>query len=154
VHLKVLGCGNTDIIHMRNMRKTTSFIPISTITSNNYSTDNNDVITTRSKAYFNFINSIKSPASRKTYEFIIRKYMQYHNLQSIDDLLLLSEINNNKNDTITIEDQIIKWLVSLRESVSYVTRRSYMAAILTFYEINDITLRNKRIARFLGHLSY
>lgn len=51
---------------------------------------------------------------------------------------------------IVIEDQIIRWLVSLRENVSYVTRRTYMAAILTFYEINDITLRKRRIARFLG----
>jgi hypothetical protein len=95
-----------------------------------------------SRAYFNFINSIRSPASRKTYEFVIRKYMQYHSLQAVDDLLLLAPI--------VIEDQIIRWLVSLRENVSYVTRRTYMAAILTFYEINDITLRKRRIVRFLG----
>jgi hypothetical protein len=68
--------------------------------------------------------------------------MQYHSLQAVDDLLVLAPI--------VIEDQIIRWLVSLCENVSYVTRRTYMAAILTFYEINDITLRKRRIARFLG----
>ena len=96
-----------------------------------------------SRCYFNFINSIRSPASRKTYEFVIRKYMQYYNVFDVDDLLLLLAPD-------IIENQIIKWLVSLRETVSYVTRRTYMAAILTFYEINDITIRKRKIARFLG----
>ena len=118
--------------------------------------ENNNIITTpqpttqkdnsssnsSSRAYFNFINSIQSPFSRKTYDFVLRKYMQHYNLQAVDDLILLAPT--------VIEDQIITWLVSLRESVSYVTRCTYMAAILTFYEINDITLRRKRIARFLG----
>ena len=33
------------------------------------------------RAYFNFINSIRSPLSRKTYEFTIKKYMQYYNIR-------------------------------------------------------------------------
>jgi hypothetical protein len=95
-----------------------------------------------SKAYFNFINSIRSPASRKTYEFVIRKYTQYHNVQAVDDWMLLAPI--------VIEDQIIRWLVSLRANVCYVTRRTYMAAMLTLYEINDVILRKRKIALFLG----
>jgi hypothetical protein len=61
--------------------------------------------------------------------------MQYYNVQAVDDLLLLA--------LTIIEDQIIRWVVSLREKVSYFTRHTYMAAILTFYEINDITLSNQ-----------
>jgi hypothetical protein len=48
--------------------------------------ENTTTITTNSstinhsKAYFNFVNSINSPATRKTYEFAIKKYMQYYGL--------------------------------------------------------------------------
>jgi hypothetical protein len=105
-----------------------------------------------SKAYFNFVNSINSPATRKTYEFAIKKYMQYYGLQAIDELLLLAT-NNKETTEIIIEDKIINWLVALRETIIYNTRHTYMSAILRFYEINDITLRRKRIAKFLGQES-
>jgi integrase len=116
-----------------------------TITTNS-STINN------SKAYFNFVNSINSPDTRKTYEFAIKKYMQYYGLQAIDELLLLAT-NNKETTPIIIEDKIINWLVALRETITYNTRHTYMSAILKFYEINDITLRRKRIAKFLGQES-
>ena len=51
---------------------------------------------------------------------------------------------------IIIEDHIIRWLVSLRDTISYITRRTYMTGILAFYAINDITIRRKKIAKFLG----
>jgi integrase len=132
------------------MKKTTIPPPYPSMTTNDISSnDSNSTSSTtiNGKAYFNFVNSIKSPASRKTYEFSLRKYMQYHNLQVIDDLLA------DKNTPSVIEDQIIAWLVSLRETITYSTRHTYMAAILNFYEINDVTLRTKRIARFLGQES-
>jgi hypothetical protein len=56
-------------------------------TTTNSSTINNN---NNSKAYFNFINSINSPATRKTYEFAVKKYMQYYGLQDVDELLLAS----------------------------------------------------------------
>jgi integrase len=101
-----------------------------------------------SRAHYNFINSIKSLETRKTYEFIIRKYMHFHNLQTVDELLSLAIIN--KDNPIVIEDKIIDWLVSLRETITYGTRRTYLAAPTTFYEINDINIRKKR---FLGQES-
>jgi integrase len=109
--------------------------------------DNSSNDSNISKAYFNFTNSIKSTETRKTYEFIIKKYMQHYNLQAIDDLLA------DKNTSTIIEDQIINWLVTLRKTASYGTRHTYMFALLTFYEINDVNLRKKRIARFLGQES-
>jgi hypothetical protein len=104
------------------------------------------------RAYYNFINSIKSLETRKIYEFIIKKYMQFHNLQTIDELLSLAAINKD-NPVVVIEDRIIDWLVSLRGTITYGTRRTYLAALTTFYEINDINIRKKRIARFLGQES-
>jgi integrase len=104
------------------------------------------------RAYYNFINSIKSLETRKIYEFIIKKYMQFHNLQTIDELLSLAAINKD-NPVVVIEDRIIDWLVSLRGTITYGTRCTYLAALTTFYEINDINIRKKRIARFLGQES-
>jgi integrase len=87
--------------------------------------------------------------------------MQYYGLQAIDELLLLglaatndnNNNNNNKETLVIIEDKIINWIVALRETITYHTRHTYMSAIVTFYEINDITLRRKRIAKFLGQES-
>jgi integrase len=103
------------------------------------------------RAYYNFVNSIKSLETRRIYEFIIKKYMQFHNLQTIDELLSLP--NNNKDNPTIIEDKIIDWLVSLRETITYGTRRTYLSALVLFYEINDISIRKKRIAKFLGQES-
>ena len=99
------------------------------------------------RAYFNFINSIKSPHSCKTYEFIIKKYMKYYNIQDINELLA------NKNDLTIIENNIIDWLVALRDTVEYNTRYSYYTALMTFYEVNDVILRKKKISKFLGQHS-
>jgi integrase len=85
--------------------------------------------------------------------------MQYYGLQDIDQLLLASPAtndnnnNNNKETLVMIEDKIINWLVTLRETITYHTRHTYMSAILSFYEINDIILRRKRIDKFLGQES-
>jgi integrase len=49
-----------------------------------------------------------------------------------------------------IEDKVIDWLVYLRSTITYGSRYMYMSALLSFYEVNDISLRKKRIARFLG----
>ena len=41
----------------------------------------------------------------------------------------------------------------LRDTVEYNTRYTYYTALMTFYEINDVNLRKKKIARFLGQQS-
>ena len=89
-----------------------------------------------SKAYFNFVGSIRSPATRKVYEFAIRKSRRFHHLNTIDELL----VANKDNDPTTIEDQIIEWIVALRKTITYSTRHTYTSALLTFYEINDINV--------------
>jgi hypothetical protein len=61
-----------------------------TITNITTTTNSSTINNNNSKAYFNFINSITSPATRKTYEFAVKKYMQYYGLQDVDELLLAS----------------------------------------------------------------
>src|SRR5919112_4419997 len=73
--------------------------------------------------------------------------MQYYNIQDINELLA------DKNNPIIIENNIIDWLVALRDTVEYNTRYSYYTALMTFYEVNDVILRKKKISRFLGQQS-
>jgi integrase len=103
------------------------------------------------KPYLNFINSIKSPATQKTYIFSLKKYMRFHNYKTIDELLA------DKNTPTVIEEKIIEFIIALRTdsdfAVSYRTGATYLTAILTFYDINDVILRKKKIAKFLGEES-
>src|ERR671914_287837 len=120
----------------------------STVTSSFLNTSKEQVNkNNNNQAYFNFINSIRSPLSRKTYEFTIKKYMKYYNIEDINELFA------NKNNSTIIENNIIDWLVALRNTVEYNTRYTYYTALMTFYEINDVNLRKKKIARFLGQQS-
>jgi hypothetical protein len=118
--------------------------------------------TTESRVYFNFINSLHSPSTLRNYKFVIKKFMQYHKVQNIDQLLTFAppapapppsatkETNTKVASLVDIENKVIDWLVYLRSSVVYGTRYMYMSALLTFYEVNDISLRKNRISRFLG----
>jgi integrase len=118
-----------------------------TVTYSSFNASKEGINKKDNRVYFNFINSIRSPHSRKTYEFIIKKYMQYYNIQDINELLA------DKNNPIIIENNIIDWLVALRDTVEYNTRYSYYTALMTFYEVNDVILRKKKISRFLGQQS-
>lgn len=44
-----------------------------TVTSSSFLNTSKEVNKNNNRAYFNFINSIRSPLSRKTYEFTIKK---------------------------------------------------------------------------------
>lgn len=73
--------------------------------------------------------------------------MLHHGIKTIDDLL------ENRHNPSKIEEQIIDWIVFLRTGggdpatnnnnfiASLRTRQLYLAAILAFYEINDVVLR-------------
>ena len=124
---------------------TSSPLPYAAVTA---TTTTDNILSLEGKPYLNYINSIKSPASQKTYIFSLKKYMRFHNYKTIDELLA------DKNTPTIIEEKIIDFIVALRTdadfAVSYRTRATYLTAILTFYDINDVILRKKKIARFLG----
>jgi integrase len=128
-------------LHMRS--NTSSPLPYAAITA---TTDN--ILSLEGKPYLNYINSIKSPRSQKTYIFSLKRYMRFHNYKTIDELLA------DKNTPTIIEEKIIDFIVALRTDsdfvVSFKTRATYLTAILTFYDINDVILRKKKLARFLG----
>ena len=45
-------------------------------------------------AYFNFINSIKSKASKKVYQFHLNAFIQYYRLDSAASIMSLTDLKN------------------------------------------------------------
>ncbi len=73
--------------------------------------------------------------------------MDYLRIDNPEDLLKYQD--NPK----FIQNQIIEYLIYLKNpprSLRYATRSQYLAAIITFYDLNEVVLNKKRIYRYLG----
>ena len=96
-------------------------------------------------SYDDFMNAIRSPATKKGYENSIKRYLNHIKKSQTDDLLV------HKENPRYIESQIIDYIMSLRNNgVSYSTIKFLIAPIFTFYSLNDLYLNRKRISRYLG----
>jgi hypothetical protein len=96
-------------------------------------------------SYRNFINAIKSPATKEAYETSLRRYLNHIKQETTDDLLL------HAASPRFIESQIIDYIMSLRNSgISYATIQFLVAPIFTFYQLNDVLLNRKKVSRYLG----
>jgi hypothetical protein len=96
-------------------------------------------------SYLNFINAIKAPATKTSYENSLKRYMNPLKLKQVDDLLLYTDKPR------FIESQIIDYIMSLRQSgVSYATIQVLIAPIFTFYQLNDVILNRRKVHRYLG----
>jgi integrase len=93
------------------------------------------------RAYQNFVNSLASQESRQQYVYVLRKYMEFLGVNDVDDLI--------KQDPKVIEQQIIDYIISL-QGLSRATKSLRMAAVVSLYSINDVTLNRKRLSKFLG----
>src|SRR5919106_766814 len=97
-------------------------------------------ITNEEDIYFNFINSLKSDVTKKTYEREIKKFMKFCKIEKLSDLL-----------TIEPQKQIVKYLMSQREKgLSFNSIRLNLHAIYHFYDMNDVPLNKKKINMFKG----
>lgn len=94
-------------------------------------------------AYDNFVNAIKTKESEKTYNFALRKFMLFQNVQQVNDLMV--------PDPKSIEAKIIAWIVHLKkvQQVAPVTINTYLAPIMLLYAMNDITLNKRKINKYL-----
>ena len=98
-------------------------------------------------SYRIFIEALKSPVTKAAYSYALSKYMKYTKIENPDDLL------SYKDNTQFIQNQIIDYMIYLKNppsSLRYATRSQYLAAILTFYDLNEIILNKKKIYRYLG----
>jgi hypothetical protein len=98
-------------------------------------------------SFTQFIEAQRSDATKRNYAYSILKFMEYLNIGSdnVDSLL------KDQDYTKKIQDQIIDYILYLKAKfLRYSTIAGYIAAVLSFYELNDITLNTKRICRYLG----
>lgn len=96
-------------------------------------------------SYLNFINAIKSPATRVSYANSLRRYMNHLRLANVDDLLL------HQTSPRLIEAQLVDYIMSLRSGgVAYATIQVLIAPIFTFYQLNDVVLNRTKVHRYLG----
>jgi integrase len=99
----------------------------------------------KSFSYDNFVNAIRSPATKTVYVNSLKRYMNYLKLTSTEDLLL------HGTNPKFIEAQLIDYIMSLRnDGISYNTIKYLLASIFTFYQLNDVVLNKKKVHRYLG----
>src|SRR6266496_3238170 len=99
---------------------------------------------TTAAEYDNFINSIRSEVTKKQYDYLLTKYMMFHNYDAIEHLI--------PADHKLIEIDIIRYIVWLKQDqkLSAITISQYVAAIIHFYAMNDIVLNRKKIGMYVG----
>ncbi|HZE78798.1 MAG TPA: hypothetical protein VE089_09645, partial [Nitrososphaeraceae archaeon] len=98
-------------------------------------------------SYRIFIEGLKSVVTKAAYTFALQKYMKYVKIDNPDDLLQYQDRPK------VIQNQIIDYLISLKNppiSLRYATRSQYLAAIMTYYDLNEVILNKKKIYRYLG----
>jgi integrase len=95
-------------------------------------------------AYSNFIDTIKSDKTRKQYKRCLVKFMRFASITEVDNLLVLA------GDPKALQQKIIDYVSYLKaRRLSAVTISLYLAAVVHFYSMNDVTLNRRRIGRFI-----
>ena len=89
------------------------------------------------RPYYNFINSLHSEPTKKTYRYTLVRFMRFCKLLSVDKLL----------DLPTKDQCIIDYLLSQK---GYQSKQLSLNAIKKFYEMNDVILNWKKISCHLG----
>ena len=90
-------------------------------------------------AYDNFINTIKSKASKITYRNNLQLFMRLLGITEPEALL-----------KINVEDSIIDYIVTMRDKVSSATLHNRVASIYHFYDMNDIVINKTKLSKFKG----
>ena len=104
-------------------------------------------VTLPGNSYRIFIEGLKSPVTKAAYSYALLKYMNYLKITNPDDLLI------HQDNPKIIQDQIVEYMIQLKNpphSLRYATRSQYLAAIITYYDLNDVALSKKKIYRYLG----
>ena len=93
--------------------------------------------------YSNFVNSLRSEATKRFYIYGLNKYMQYYHF-GLEDLV--------KDNAKIIETNIIQYITWLKQDqkLSSMTIESYLSTVIHFYSMNDVILNRKKIGMYLG----
>jgi site-specific recombinase XerD len=97
--------------------------------------------------YQNFINTLKSEYTKKTYRRSLRNFLSFLNIQDYDCSKLL------EYDIKTIEKHIRDYILDMRtkRDLSPASIDCHCAALKHFFDINDVDLRwSKKLIKFKG----
>src|SRR6266852_2532430 len=96
------------------------------------------------QSYYNFINALRSGSTKQIYDFSLKRYLKFQKCNDLEQLI--------SNDSRLIESQLINYIMYMRqqEKLSYQSVHTYIKALISFYEMNDIVLNKKKIGRYLG----
>jgi integrase len=93
--------------------------------------------------YLNFINAIHSEETKRLYIRALKHYMRFLKTDNLSSLL--------KQDTKTLEQQIISYLVSMKEQqLSFSMLNNRLMGIKKCYQMNDLVLNWVKISQYLG----
>ena len=90
-------------------------------------------------AYDNFINTIKSKASKITYRNNLQQFMRFLGITDPEELL-----------KINVEESIKNYIVTMRDKVSSATLHNRVASIYHFYDMNDVVINKTKLSKFKG----
>lgn len=101
------------------------------------------VVDLESRAYFNFVNSLKSENTRREYERKLQRFLSHFGFTAESFLL---------QDAKSLEIKIIDYLVYLRKerSCSFSHNNIVVSAIRKFCQTNDLTLNWDKIYQYKG----
>jgi integrase len=94
-------------------------------------------------AYHNFVDTIKSKRTLEEYRHGIMRFMRFLKVTDVNNLTLL--------DAKEVQQKIIEYIGYLKQErqIAAVTINLYVASVIHFYAMNDVTLNRKRIGRFI-----
>jgi hypothetical protein len=93
--------------------------------------------------YYNFINALRSSSTKQIYVFSLKRYLKFQKCNDVEQLF--------SNDPRLIESQLINYIMYMRqqEKLSYQSVHTYVKALISFYEMNDIVLNKRKIGGFV-----
>jgi hypothetical protein len=99
----------------------------------------------RGEAYSNFVDSLRSAVSRRTYTYCIRYYMAFRNS---DDLysIIATDLENPKLAEAKVKDFILTTRQQHKISQAYLNLT--MASLRHLYNMNDVLLNWKKLSKF------
>jgi integrase len=94
------------------------------------------------RQYYNFVNSIKSPETKKKYQYYLKRFLIGHKL-TVNHFLSLPILD--------IENTLIDSIVEMKNkhlSTSYI--RTSIGAIKHLLVMNDIRINKEKVSKFIG----
>jgi integrase len=91
--------------------------------------------------YSNFINSLKSPETKKGYSYALKRFMDFHSITQYSDLMLADKEERIKRYVIHLNNKGMSksWFITL------------FASLKSFYEMNDIDdIKWRKLKRYVG----